>query len=368
MKDLHSDSLWFTDATYGRITDDTFTNMKARASLMDDISALLIPGETTLRDRVTEKHRLYASNVEKAVAFVYGAREGIFTILCADASSRIRTLGDDFESHLELLNHVLESWGFARVAQFGFGRREFGFGYRFTSTVEGLTIHEAYMVKADPTMLDRLPKKPRKRKKAPLVPLVPLAAGMSTFGTLFFNDTRPASVPQECPVVLAHSHELAKVLFPAVNNILLGFEEAERLSRRLVNLDRYDVRVQSTHDHLRGTPAVRKVDVCVGMVLAYDAARQGTLGVLFDWQFRRVVRITPMGTVMVEALYKAYIDGAGHPRRVKPSLVDVQNVWCRRSERERNGEKTKVIQMKHWRRFHVFDEAHGLYDGLIAAQ
>ena len=158
------------------------------------------------------------------------------------------------------------------------------------------------------------------------------------------------------------------MLFPAVNDILLGFEEAERLRLRQVSIDRYDVRVQSTHEHLRGAPVVSKVDVCVGMVLAYDRARQGNHRCFYNWQFRRVVRITPGGTVMVEALYKAYIDGVEHPRRVKPSLVDVQNVWCRRSERERNGEKTKVIQMKHWRRFHVFDEAHGLYDGLIANQ
>ena len=68
------------------------------------------------------------------------------------------------------------------------------------------------------------------------------------------------------------------MLFPAVNDILLGFEEAERLRLRQVSIDRYDVRVQSTHEHLRGAPVVSMVDVCVGMVLAYEVCEQFIAG------------------------------------------------------------------------------------------
>lgn len=245
------------------LTYADFLRMRARALFIDSISWDLLPGKDSLRTFVNELYLLDTSNVERAVEYVHSEREQFFTTFCVDASSPLRALGDDFDSKLGLLNHALELWGVVRVEYVEMGyvrRREFS----FASNVEGQTIAEAYGT-VEVHLNEKVP--PRKRQKVVKAKPVPLAKGMSTFSTLLFDDKRPASVPQVCPVVLAHGDVLAKVLLPAVNDILLRMEEDARLKKMRATLRDYDVSDVTQEIGPSGWRDINEVEVRVGMIL-----------------------------------------------------------------------------------------------------
>jgi hypothetical protein len=130
--------------------------------------------------------------------------------------------------------------------------------------------------------------------------LVKIAKGLTTFGTLLFNDKRLGSVPQDHRVVLGEmaADDLTKVVLPVVNDILLEMEKEDQLLKKQKNLDRYTV-------YHRFWEREESVEPSVGMILTHNALWRG--GDHYDWKFVQVTNVTVNGTVMVKKLKKRYV-------------------------------------------------------------
>jgi hypothetical protein len=138
----------------------------------------------------------------------------------------------------------------------------------------------------------------KKPKMAAKRKLVKLAKGVSTFSMMLFNDKRPTSVPQECPVVRESADILAKVLLPAVNDILSRMEYTEQAIKAQQKFDSYtNVRARSdVNERVVVAPSV-------GMIIATDTM-SGSGPSWVNWKFLQVTNITSNGVVMVKEMKK----------------------------------------------------------------
>ena len=134
--------------------------------------------------------------------------------------------------------------------------------------------------------------------------LVKLAKGVSTFSMMLFNDKRPTSIPQECPVVRESADILAKVLLPAVNDILNRMEYTEQAVKAQQKFDDYRVTASSNVDMFGEFTERVAVAPSQGMILATDTMFSS--GPSWEsWKFMQVTNITSKGIVMVKDMKKA---------------------------------------------------------------
>ena len=133
--------------------------------------------------------------------------------------------------------------------------------------------------------------------------LVSLAKGVGTFSMMLFKDKRPTSVPQECPVVRESADILAKVLLPAVNDILNRMEYTEQAVKAQQKFDNYRVTASSNVDMFGDFTERVAVAPSQGMILATDTM-SGSGPSWVNWNFLQVTNITSKGIVMVKAMKK----------------------------------------------------------------
>ena len=155
--------------------------------------------------------------------------------------------------------------------------------------------------------------------------------------------------------------ELARVMLPAVNNILLRMENDDKLAAKKKNLARYHVSLQISEEPYGGGN-FQKVEPETGMIIATNTFNRG---MHYDWKFYRVTNITDKGTVMVKELVKA--DVPGHPfnqgggffikRHVAP-VLDADDVLRAR------GVKPKMLKGSI---FYVWSEGKNFYDGGVVS-
>jgi len=100
------------------------------------------------------------------------------------------------------------------------------------------------------------------------------------------------------------SDVLAKVMLPAVNNILLQMENDEILAAKQKNLARYRFRVKICEEPYGGGKS-QEVEPETGMIIATN--KDWKRGMHYDWKFYRVTHITEKGTVVVKELRKVTV-------------------------------------------------------------
>ena len=143
----------------------------------------------------------------------------------------------------------------------------------------------------------------KKPKTAAKRKLVSLAKGVGAFSMMLFKDKRPTSVPQECPVVRANANILAKVLVPAVNDILNRMEYTEQAVKAQQKFDDYHVTASSNVNMFGQFTERVSVAPSLGMILATDTMFSS--GPSWEsWKFMQVTNITSKGIVMVKDMKK----------------------------------------------------------------
>jgi hypothetical protein len=148
--------------------------------------------------------------------------------------------------------------------------------------------------------------------------------------------------------------ELARVMLPAVNNILLRMENDDKLAAKKINLARYSFHVKISEEPYGGSK-FQKVEPKTGMIIATN--KDWKRGMHYDWKFYRVTNITEKGTVVVKELRKVTVPD--HPlnqadhffqkRYVAPVLDDAPG-----------GAKPKMLERMN---FQVWSQQSSFYDG-----
>jgi len=150
------------------------------------------------------------------------------------------------------------------------------------------------------------------------------------------------------------SDVLARVMPPAVNNILLRMENDDKLAAKQKNLARYTFHVKIS-EGTYGGGRYKEVEPETGMIIATNT--DWKRGMHYRWKFYRVTNITGKGTVVVKELRKVPVPD--HPlnlsdhffqkRYIAPVLDDAPG-----------GAKPKMLEHSL---FDVWSQQSSFYDG-----
>ena len=148
---------------------------------------------------------------------------------------------------------------------------------------------------------------------------------------------------------------LARVMLPAVNDILLRLENDDKLAAKKINLARYSFDVKISEEPYGGGK-FQKVEPKTGMIIATN--KDWNRGMHYDWKFCRVTNITDKGTVMVQELTKAAVPD--HPLNQSDHFFQKRHVAPVLDDAQAGGAKPKMLEHMS---FTVWSEQSSFYDG-----